>query len=177
MQKWIKNIIPRIQHLSIDLDKKELLVDRVWIWLGFDNMLSTLHFLRDNRLLITKSGNVEEGKWELHPGGLLQIQGTDFNYMFDHGILFEGVLIIKKLGVEDYLEVFYDVAVIPSGDVIGYVNMIESQRKFIEIEKAKKADRKRLYNQAQLEMESKYWFLPFIAILLILLTSIIFHNC
>jgi hypothetical protein len=141
MQKWIKNIIPRIQHLSIDLDKKELLVDRVWIWLGFDNMLSTWHFLRDNRLLITKSGNVEEGKWELHPGGLLQIQGQGFNYMFEHGILFEGVLIIKKLGVEDYLEVFYDVAVIPSGDVVGYVNMIESQRKFIEIEKAKKADR------------------------------------
>ena len=121
MIDWIRNIVPRIRNYSTDLNKIETLVDKTWIWHEFQEGHSTFHFLRDGRLLITRSGDVEEGIWELIPGGLLHIKGNHFNYMFNHGIVFEGVLLIKKQGIVDNLEVFYDEAIIPNGDFIEYI--------------------------------------------------------
>ena len=121
MIDWIRNIVPRIRNYSTDLNKIETLVDKTWIWHEFQEGHSTFHFLRDGRLLITRSGDVEEGIWELIPGGLLHIKGNHFNYMFNHGIVFEGVLLIKKQGVADSLEIFYDEAEIPNGDVLVYI--------------------------------------------------------
>lgn len=122
MVTWIKSVLPRVTKYAINLDKTELLVDKTWIWHEFQDGHSTFHFLRDGRLLITRSGNVEEGLWELIPGGLLHIKGTHFNYMFNHGIVFEGVLLIKKQGIVDNLEIFYDEAIIPNGDFIRHID-------------------------------------------------------
>jgi len=122
MIDWIRNIVPRIRNYSTDLNRIETLVDKTWIWHEFQDGHSTFHFLRDGRLLITKSGDVDEGFWELIPGGLLHIKGTNFNYMLNQGILFKGVLLIKKQGVADSLEIFYDEAEIPGRDLKAYLN-------------------------------------------------------
>jgi hypothetical protein len=122
MITWIKSVLPRISKYAVNLDKTELLVDKTWVWLGFQKGYSTFHFLRDNRLLITRLGNVQEGQWEFIGSQLLHVKGINFNVMLNHGILFEGVLIIQKQGVVDGYELLFDEAIIPNGDVVSYVN-------------------------------------------------------
>lgn len=122
MVNWIKSILPRITKYAVNLNKTELLVDKTWVWLGFQEEHSTFHFLRDNRLLITRLGNVQEGEWEFIGTTLLHLKGVNFNIMLNHGILFEGVLIIQKQGLVDGYELLFDQSIIPDGDVVSYIN-------------------------------------------------------
>jgi hypothetical protein len=121
MIEWLKSILPRIKEYSIKLDKAETLVDKTWVWVGFDKNYTSLHFLRDQRLLISKQGNVQEGTWEFISNDLLHIKGDGFNMLLNHGVLYEGVLIIQKKGVFDQYEVFYDELVIPDGDIVKHI--------------------------------------------------------
>jgi hypothetical protein len=122
MIEYIKNIIPRIQGYSQKVDKEELLLNKTWVWIGFNTGYSTFHFLRDNRLLISQLGDVQEGKWEfIGNNHLLHIKGEGFNVLLNHGILFKGVLIMQKQGVIDTFEILYDEAVVEDGDVVKYI--------------------------------------------------------
>lgn len=122
MIEYIKNIIPRIKSFSQKVDKEELLIGKTWVWVGFDQGYTTFHFLRDNRLLISQLGNVQEGKWEfIGNNQLLNVRGERFNVLLNNGILFEGVLIMQKQGVLDNFEVLYDEQVIPDGNIVGYI--------------------------------------------------------
>jgi hypothetical protein len=122
MIEYIKNIIPRIKRYSQKVDKEELLIDKTWVWVDFNSGYTTFHFLRDNRLLISQMGNVQEGKWEfIGNNQLLNVKGEGFNVLLNQGILFEGVLIMQKQGVFDSYEVLYDEQLIPDGDVIQYI--------------------------------------------------------
>ncbi len=123
MVEYIKNIIPRIKNYSQKVDKEELLIGKTWVWVGFDQGYTTFHFLRDNRLLISQLGNVQEGKWEfIGNNQLLNVKGEGFNVLLNHGILFEGVLIMQKQGVLDNFEVLYDEQIVKDGDVINYID-------------------------------------------------------
>jgi hypothetical protein len=131
MIEYIKNILPRLKAFSQKVNQKEQLVDKTWVWVGFAEEFSTIHFLRDQRLLVTKLGNVQEGKWEFIGNELIHLSGEGFNIMLNHGILFGGLLVIQKQGVLDHLEVLYDQIEIPDGDVVKYIEakllLIESQ--------------------------------------------------
>jgi hypothetical protein len=125
MIEYIKNIIPRLRGFSEKVNKEELLIGKTWVWVGFNQGYSTLHFLGDKRLLISQLGDVQEGSWEfIGNDHLLHLKGSGFSVLLNHGILFKGVLIMQKQGVLDSYEVLYDEQVIPNGDVIKY---IESQ--------------------------------------------------
>jgi hypothetical protein len=121
MIEFIKNILPRLKAASQKVNQKEQLVDRTWVWVGFAEEFSTIHFLRDQRLLVTKLGNVQEGKWEFIGTELIHLSGEGFNIMLNHGILFGGVLVIQKQGVFDHFEVLYDQIEIPDGEVVKYI--------------------------------------------------------
>jgi hypothetical protein len=121
MIEFIKNILPRLKAASQKVNKKEQLVDRTWVWVGFAEEFSTIHFLRDQRLLVTKRGDVTEGKWEFVGNELIHLSSEGFNIMLNHGILFGGLLVIQKQGVFDHFEVLYDQIEIPDGDVVKYI--------------------------------------------------------
>ena len=73
MIEYIKNILPRLKAASQKVNQKEQLVDKTWVWVGFADEFSTIHFLRDQRLLVTKLGNVQEGKWEFIGNELIHL--------------------------------------------------------------------------------------------------------
>ncbi len=122
MIEYIKNILPRLKAASQKVNRKAQLVDKTWVWVGFAEEFSTIHFLRDQRLLVTKLGNVQEGKWEFIGTELIHLSGEGFNIMLNHGIIFGGVLVIQKQGVFDHFEVLYDQIEIPDGDVVKYID-------------------------------------------------------
>ncbi len=128
MIEYIKNILPRLKAASQKVNQKEQLVDKTWVWVGFADEFSTIHFLRDQRLLVTKLGNVQEGKWEFIGNELIHLSSEGFNIMLNHGIIFGGVLVIQKQGVFDHFEVLYDQMEIPDGDVVKYVEYNLPQR-------------------------------------------------
>lgn len=122
MIEYIKNIIPRLRGFSEKVNKEELLIGKTWVWVGFNQGYSTLHFLGDKRLLISQLGDVQEGSWEfIGNNHLLHLKGSGFSVLLNHGILFKGVLIMQKQGVFDSYEVLYDEQLIPDGDVIKYI--------------------------------------------------------
>jgi hypothetical protein len=121
MIEYIKNILPRLKAASQKVNRKAQLVDKTWVWVGFADEFSTIHFLRDQRLLVTKLGNVQEGKWEFIGNELIHLSGEGFNIMLNHGIIFGGVLVIQKQGVFDHFEVLYDQIEIPDGDFVKYI--------------------------------------------------------
>jgi hypothetical protein len=121
MIDYIRNILPRLRLASQKVDKREQLVDKTWVWVGFGDVFTTIHFLRDQRLLVTKLGDVNEGRWELISNDLIHISGEGFNRMLNHGIIFQGLLLLQIQGIPDHIEVFYDHREIPDGDVINYI--------------------------------------------------------
>ena len=52
MIEYIKNILPRLKAASQKVNQKEQLVDKTWVWVGFAEEFSTIHFFRDQRLLV-----------------------------------------------------------------------------------------------------------------------------
>jgi len=68
MNDYIKNIIPRIQQFSFNLNEKEKFIDKPWAVKDNRGNLLRYTFKRDNRLLMTQNGIVQEGSWEFING-------------------------------------------------------------------------------------------------------------
>lgn len=72
MDQCIKNILPRIQVYSKNLNKKELFVGKSWIQFNEDvNIKTEYTFCIDNTLIKYVNGIAHEVTWRLLPTGKL----------------------------------------------------------------------------------------------------------
>lgn len=64
MYEYLKNLLPRVQQYSKDLDTKELFNDKHWILMDDDGKRATYVFQREGRLIVSLSGVPKIGTWE-----------------------------------------------------------------------------------------------------------------
>lgn len=107
MRTYVADFIPRFRQFSEKLDNETLLVNQHWVMVDEITSTKTVYiFQRDNRLLLSRDGEVEIARWEMiDPQNVLVTVG-DKSFMFKHGFLDENVLALKLDGKDEYAMFF-----------------------------------------------------------------------
>ena len=103
MKLFLENILPKISSYSEKLDKLSILIDEPWVVSTNDQRFIKYIFRKDNTLLVSNSGSVVFGKWELlNRANSLMIASENSTSLYNHGFLDEAVLVLKIDGGMDY---------------------------------------------------------------------------
>ena len=125
MDQFIKNILPRIQAFSKNLNKKELFVGKSWIQFNEDlNIRIEYTFCRDNTLIKSVNGIVHEGTWKLLPTGKLVIKVEDISIQLENIFLNEGAFILSISGDSSNGLVFFNENVVKN-NLLKYLESLE----------------------------------------------------
>lgn len=148
MIEYIKQVLPRIQNASKNLDHMEVFVEKPWVMLkdGSEEHLE-YEFYRDGRLLVSNGGEVTWGTWELTPSSqklILTYGGKSL--LIRHAFIDDALMIIKLSGNPNPSMVFVNSQKIPDLNYQLYLEEMirkteEAAQKMIEAEKAKNAQR------------------------------------
>jgi hypothetical protein len=122
MLNYIKNILPRLQRFSKQLDVTEIFVGKPWILIDEHSNTHEYEFDRNGRLIMAINGNVTEGRWEFRTAtNRLLIDRLTDKILLQHAFVSEGVLVLKKSGTEDIPFLLYDRNIIKDGNVQSYL--------------------------------------------------------
>jgi hypothetical protein len=128
MDQFILNIIPRIIEHGRKLNKIESIVDKVWVKYG-EAEYETYRFKRNNQVLVSVGGIVEERSWELLPPNGLYISKNGTGFMLRQAVVFDAILIMQLESKVFRPVLFYDESIIEDGNVYGYLMSIEENKK------------------------------------------------
>ena len=129
MDKYIKNLLPRLKQYGQKLNKIESFVDKTWVLYNATNSFQTFRFLRSGKLLVTVSGLVEEHKWEYLPPDSLYIKKSEKKgIMYRQAFFLDSLFIMEVEGANFERAMFYNEAEIPDGDVVQYLKKIMKDR-------------------------------------------------
>lgn len=123
MFEAIKSILPKIQHYSLELDKRSLLYQEPWVhWNHPEGKAVKLIFQKDGRLHYSVEGDIIDGSWELlNTAGSIIIEAGGQKKLYNHGFLDKGVMILKVDGASSNYFVLANSNVIPDLDVNTYL--------------------------------------------------------
>ncbi len=125
MDKYIKNLLPRLKQYGQKLNKIESFVDKTWVLYNETNGFQTFRFKRGGRLIITTNGIIDECKWDYHaPDGLQINPSGKKGVMYRHAFFLESLFIMQVEGRSIEPVLFYNEAKIPDGDVFNYLKKI-----------------------------------------------------
>lgn len=125
MDQYILNLLPRIIAGGRKLNQIEALVDKVWVKYGEEDF-ETYRYRRNNIVLVSLAGIVEERKWEILPPNGLYISKEGRGLMYRQAVVFESIMLVQLESVKYQPVLFYDEAKIPDGNVIGYLKSLFS---------------------------------------------------
>jgi len=150
MNQYILNLIPRIMEAGKKLNQVETIVDKVWVKYDEEDY-ETYRFRRNNLVLVSLAGFVEERKWELLPPNGLYISKDGRGLMYRQAVVFDSIMLVqlesRQAVVFDSIMlvqlesikyqpiIFYDEAKIPDGDVVKYLTMMFANRQINETQK------------------------------------------
>lgn len=157
MDKYIKNLLPRLKQYGQKLNKIESFVDKTWVLYEPGMRFQTFRFLRSGKLLITISGNVEEHHWEYLPPDSLYIKRLgSTGKMYRQAFFLDTLFIMQVEGTYFEPVLFYNEAEIPNGDVPGYlINMYVEKYNLGEINSNKKFYYEKNSNFSRIEIGAK----------------------
>ena len=122
MDKYIKNLLPRLKQYGKKLNKIEDFVDKTWVLYEPGKSFQSFRFMRKNKLLITVSGIVQEHEWDYLPPDSLYIKrGAANGIMYRQAFLLDSLFVMQVEGVEFNPVLFYNESKIPDGDVYKYL--------------------------------------------------------
>jgi hypothetical protein len=125
MDQYIKNILPRIQAFSKNLNKKELFVGKSWIQFNENlNIRIEYTFCRDNTLIKSENGIAHEGTWKLLPTGKLVIKVENISIQLENIFLNEGAFILSISGDSTNGLVFFNENVVKN-NLVKYLESLE----------------------------------------------------
>lgn len=125
MDQYIKNILPRIQAFSKNLNKKELFVGKSWIQFNEElNVRIEYTFCRDNSLIKSVNGIAHEGTWNLLPTGKLVIKVEDISIQLENIFLNEGAFILSISGDSTNGFIFFNENVVKN-NLVKYLESLE----------------------------------------------------
>jgi hypothetical protein len=122
MKTHLSDILPRLKKYSQSLDQTAMLVDKPWVVNAGNNEYQKLIFKRDGTVLLSRNGNLIDGKWEYIPGAnALVIDYGSNKILYRHSYLDEAVLALQKDGAfssrdENSLFLLANENEIPSGN-------------------------------------------------------------
>lgn len=125
MQEFLTNIIPRILKYSSQLDRKELFIEKPWVFIDSSNINHEYMFMRDNKLIMSLNGAVKIGTWQLLPHNKLLIDRLDDKILLENMFVNDGLLILKKSGSSEMPFVLMDERKVPNLDPVSYLEDFE----------------------------------------------------
>lgn len=104
MKTYIAEIIPKLERFSQKLDNLTLLTNQHWVVFDDNNVEKVIYIFRsNNQLLISRSGKVEKGTWELIGNNSILVDLVEDSYLFKHGFFDKNVLALKLDGKKEYV--------------------------------------------------------------------------
>lgn len=128
MQHFLKNIIPRIQRYSSDLERIEFFVDKAWIFIDDNGNQHEYIFMRDRRLIMSLNGNVKTGKWEILPNKKLLINRVSDEVLYQNAFIDDALLILQKSGNQEDSFVLININKIPDLNALKYLEDLEEKK-------------------------------------------------
>ena len=128
MITYLTNILPRLQQYSSDLDKRELFVDRSWIFVDNNNNRHEYIFERDGKLIMSFNGKVIIGNWRILTNNKLLIDRVTDNLMLNNLFLNKDLLILQNNGTNDEPFVMIDEKVIKDLNYLEYLKEFEAKK-------------------------------------------------
>lgn len=127
MLQYIKNIVPRIQQHSKQLDKTEIFVEKSWIYVDESDNNHEYMFMRDKRLIMSLNGSVTSGTWELLPNGKMLINRVKDEVLLQNMFFDDALMVLQKSGSNDDPFTLVNVDRIPDLDAVRYLNQVEER--------------------------------------------------
>lgn len=136
MEELIRYYVSSLTISTLSLRKKSILVDKPWIFREDGGGLQKVIFKRDNRLIISKNGNVIEGSWEYFiEANSLLIANDNGKILLNEEFVDPNILILKKDGSSNDYVVLVDENVISIDEIPKYLNMLKCKRhNILEVE-------------------------------------------
>lgn len=104
MLDYLKSILPRIQQYSKKLDDEANFVEIPWGFIDGDGEKVIYIFRKNQKLLVSKKGEVVEGKWEYLPViQSLLIEHDGKKKLFNQGFIDPAIMVLRKDNTEDLL--------------------------------------------------------------------------
>lgn len=122
MKTYLQNIIPQLQNFSLSLDKTAILINKPWALIDEDGEIQKLIFKKSKELILSKNGQVTEGKWDYFPEAksLLIDRGSD-KILCNEAFIDNGVLIMKMDGTNNQFFILANQNIIPDLNVRKYL--------------------------------------------------------
>jgi hypothetical protein len=136
MLDYIKNLLPRLEQYSKDLDKIENFVDREWVLIDDGGNNQTYEFMRDRRMIMTLVSNnganqqTQIGSWDLLGSGRLLITRPQGALTLNQGFLGDKLLILQESGTVNVPFCCYDPKKITQTEINHYLDqfLVDSEK-------------------------------------------------
>lgn len=138
MKLYIDNLIPRLKEFSASLDKKEIFIEKPWIFVDEDNNLQKYIFRRTGELVMSLNGMVTSGKWEYIPAAKsLLIDRVSDKILLNQNFIDPAVMILKMDGANSNNFILANEELLPALNVHEYLKKLYYEKNSIAILKLK----------------------------------------
>lgn len=129
MKTYLQNIVPQLKNFSLSLDKTAILINKPWALIDDEGEVQKLIFKKNKELILSKNGQVTEGKWDYFPEAksLLIDRGTD-KILCNEAMIDEGILIMKLDGTNNQFFVLANENIVPDLDVKRYLIKLRREK-------------------------------------------------
>lgn len=125
MKIYLQNIVNDLKQFSESLDKQTLLINKPWALIDSDLGIQKLIFKKNKELILSKDGQVTEGKWDYFPQAksLLIDRGFD-KILCNETYIDDSILVLKMDGKRDDFFVLANENNIPDLDAYAYLRRL-----------------------------------------------------
>lgn len=129
MKLYLKSIAEQLKRYSLSLDKTSILIDKPWALIDDEFEMQKLIFKKNKELILSKNGQVQEGKWDYFPEArsILIDRGTD-KILCNEAFIDEGIMILKLDGTKNRFFVLANENVVPDLDAQSYLKKLRYQK-------------------------------------------------
>lgn len=125
MKIYLQNIVKDLKQFSESLDKQTMLINKPWALIDSDLGIQKLIFKKNKELILSKDGQVTEGKWDYFPEAksLLIDRGFD-KILCNETYIDDSILVLKMDGKKDDFFVLANENNIPDLDAYAYLRRL-----------------------------------------------------
>ncbi|MCX6186806.1 MAG: hypothetical protein NTU43_07395, partial [Bacteroidetes bacterium] len=119
---YLNSIVKQMRNHTATLDNSNILVDKPWALIDDENELQKLIFKKDQKLIMSKNGQVQIGKWEYFPEAkALLIDRNIDKILCNEAFIDNGVMILRLDGTDNRFFILANENVIPDLNVNEYL--------------------------------------------------------
>ncbi|MEP0366378.1 MAG: hypothetical protein ABJN36_03350 [Cyclobacteriaceae bacterium] len=129
MKAYLKSIVSQLKNYSLSLDKMSILIDKPWALIDEESEIQKLIFKKNKELIMSKNGQVQEGKWDYFPEAKsLLIDRISDKILCNEAFIDKGIMILKLDGTENRFFMLANENVVPDLDVNSYLKELRYQK-------------------------------------------------